>query len=164
MRRFRLSLCSLLIVLLTACEGTTFRSTVPAYPVRVSINTKMGEFVHFQPTSLGAYIIANREGIFMDGKYILPLPATDAYGYGGVLIYVDLYGYSAYDLACPYCASHNQCHPCIVDGSNAICPVCGETYDVLSGTAAPQKGLINETLRRLNVMNADGKLTITQRQ
>ena len=37
-------------------------------------------------------------------------------------------------------------------------------YDLISGTAVPQKGLINETLRRLNVMNADGKLTITQRQ
>ena len=158
-------MCIVVFVLfaLTACEGTTFQSSVPAYPVRVTIDTKLGEFVHFQPTSTGAYVVANKEGYFLNGKYVLPFPVTDAYGYGGVVVYVDLYGYSAYDLACPHCASQGLKQPCEVDGAFAVCPHCGEEYDLLTGTAAPQKGLINETLRRLNVMNADGKLTVTQR-
>ena len=161
MRRFGLVLLAFLLV---ACENTMFRSSVPTYPVRVSIDTKMGEFVHFQPTALGAYVIANRDGYFMNGKYVLPFPVTDAYGYGGVVVFVDINGYSAYDLACPFCASKGKCRPCEIDGAYAVCPDCGEQYDLISGTAVPQKGLINETLRRLNVMNADGKLTITQRQ
>lgn len=163
MRRFRLTgLCSLLL-LLCACEGTSFRSSVPIYPVRVSIDTKIGEFVHFQPTAMGSYIEVNRDGYFLNGKYVLPFPVTDACGYGGVLVYVDLFGYSAYDLACPYCASRGLKQPCEINGAYAVCPNCGEEYDLASGTAAPQKGLINETLLRLNIINSDGKLTVSQR-
>ena len=161
MRRF--GLIVLWAFLLAGCQDTTFRSSVPAYPVRISIDTKMGEFVHFQPTALGAYVVANQDGYFLNGKYVLPFPVTDAYGYGGVVAYVDLYGYSAYDLACPNCASKGRKTPCEIDGAYAVCPHCGEQYDLMSGTATPQQGLINEALRRLNVMNADGKLTITQR-
>ena len=163
MRRLGLILILCSLFLLPSCEGTSFQSSVPTYPVRVSIDTKIGEFVHFQPTATGAYVEVNREGYFLNGKYILPFPVTDACGYGGVVVYVDLFGYSAYDLACPYCASHGLKQPCTIDGAFAVCPHCGEEYDLMSGTAAPQKGIINETLRRLNVINSDGKLTITQK-
>ena len=44
-----------------------------------------------------------------------------------------------------------------------VCPNCGEEYDLLSGAATPQKGHIHEPLRQLNILNADGKLTVTQK-
>ena len=44
-----------------------------------------------------------------------------------------------------------------------VCPHCGEQYDLTSGTAAPQKGLAREPMKRLNIQNADGKLTLSQR-
>ena len=170
MRRFGLNLSAVAVCILSAvaicmssCEDNTWRSSVPAYPVRLTIDTKLGEFVHFQPTATGTYVVANRDGYFLNDKYVLPFPVTDAYGYGGVVVYVDLFGYSAYDLACPHCASKGACVPCIVDGVFATCPQCTEQYDLMSGTAAPQKGLIKEPLRQLNVINSDGKLTITQK-
>ena len=164
MRRFGLSFILFCAVCLISCEGTSFQSSVPTYPVRVSIDTKVGAFVHFQETSLGEYVVANKDGYFLNGDYVLPFPVTDACGYGGVLVYVDLFGYAAYDLACPYCASRGLKQPCEINGAFAVCPNCHEEYDVASGTAAPQKGMIKETLRRLNIINSDGKLTITQTQ
>ena len=157
-----LALCSLLLI--PSCEGTSFKSSVPTYPVRVIVDTKVGAFVHFQPTALNAYVIANTDGYFLNGEYVLPFPVTDACGYGGVVVFVDLFGYSAYDLACPYCASRGRKQPCEIDGAFAVCPYCHEEYDLASGTATPQKGLIRESLRRLNIINSDGKLTVTQRQ
>lgn len=162
MRHLRVIVC-LLALLLVACEGTTFQSSVPAYPVRVVIDTKQGAFVHFQPTITGSYVVANRNGYFLDGTFVLPFGATDMCGYGGVLVYVDLFGFSAYDLACPYCAGRGMCRPCEIDGMYAICPDCGEEYDLASGSAVPQQGISHEALRRLNLMNSDGKLTVTQR-
>ena len=150
-------------LLLMGCEGTTFQSSVPAYPVRVTIDTKQGAFVHFLPTSTGSHVVTNRDGYFLDGQFVLPLGVTDAYGYGGVVVVVDLFGYSAYDLACPYCAARGLCRPCTIDGIYARCAECGEEYDLLSGTAVPQHSISHEALRRLNIINSDGKITVTQR-
>lgn len=152
-----------LALLLAGCEGTTFQSSVPAYPVRIVIDTKVGAFVHFQTTSLGSHLVVNKEGYFMDGKYILPTGAMDAWGYGGVVIYISSNGYDAYDMACPYCAEKGSCSPCGINGAHAVCPECGEEYDLLSGVAVPTKGIAQEALRRLNVINSDGRLTVTQR-
>ena len=140
------------------------QSSVPRYPVNVTIDTRSGVFVHFLPTALNTYVQVDAAGYHYHDEVVQPLSVLDAYGYGGVVVFVDINGYSAYDLACPFCASKGKCRPCEIDGAYAVCPDCGEQYDLISGTAVPQKGLINETLRRLNVMNADGKLTITQRQ
>ena len=151
------------LLLLCSCEGTTFRSSVPAYPVQVVIDTRVGAFVHFQPTSFSSHVVVNRDGYYLDGKWVANVSAMDAWGYGGVVVYVSSFGYDAYDLACPYCAEHGSCHPCEVNGINAVCPECGEEYDLSCGTAAPQKGIAHETLRKLNIMNSDGRLTVTQR-
>lgn len=151
-----------LVLAFCSCEGTTFQSSVPAYPVNVVIDVER-LFVDFTPENFGAYIIANSVGFYKNGQYVTPALATDRWGYGGVLVYVSINGYDAYDLACPYCASRGKCSPCEIDGLNAVCPECGEQYDLGSGTAAPRKGLINETLRRLNITPYGKKLTITQR-
>ena len=168
MRRLGLKIASLVLVLgacflFPGCENTTFQSSVPSYPVRVNIDTKLGPCVHFQPTSTGDYIIANKDGYFYNGNYVLPFPVTDAYGYGGVLVYVDLFGYAAYDLACPNCAARGKRVPCFIDGIYAVCPECGEMYDVASGSATPQKGLARETLRPYSIILSDGKITVTQK-
>ena len=147
---------------LSSCEGTTFQSSVPAYPVRIVIDTRIGAFVHFLPTALGSHVTVTKDGYYLDGRWVNAVSATDAWGYGGVVAYVSTMGYTAYDLACPYCAEHGRCRTCTIDGMNAVCPDCGEEYDLMSGAAVPQKGLSHETLRRLGIMNSDGRLTITQ--
>lgn len=152
-----------LLLLLPSCEGTSFKSSVPTYPVRVVIDTRVGEFVHFQPTQLNAYTVVNKDGYFLNDKYVLPVSAMDAWGYGGVVVYVSTNGYDAYDLACPYCAARGQCRPCQMDAIYARCPECGEEYDMSAGVAMPQHGLSHEALRRLNIIHSDGKLTVTQK-
>lgn len=150
------------VLCLTACEGTTFRSSVPTYPVRFSIDTRIGPFVHFNPSSLNEHVTLTHEGYLYNGKYVMPRGAMDAYGYGGTVVFVSVNGFDAYDLACPACALKGACSPCLIDGIFAVCPVCGEHYDLGSGTAAPQKGISHEFLRRYAIINSDGKLTVTQ--
>ncbi len=163
MQRYRELIVFFFAALLCGCEGTSFQSSVPAYPVRISIDTRVGPFVHFQPTAATDYIIVDKTGYNYKGTFVQPLGATDMYGYAGVLVYVNMLGgYDAYDLCCPHCAALRQ--PCHIDGLFAVCPLCDEHYDLSSGTAAPQKGIAHEYLRRLNIINTDGKLIISQRQ
>lgn len=150
---------------LCGCEGTTFRSSVPAYPVRVVIDTKMGEFVHFTPEAFSSYVVANKKGYFLNGKWVTSASAMDAFGYGeNIVVFVSMFGYVAFDLACPNCAEKGLRSPCEVNGGFAVCTTCEEQYDLLSGTAAPQKGIAHEALRKLTLVNSDGRLTITQGQ
>ena len=151
-----------LFLTLVSCEHTTFQSSVPTYPVRFSINTNMGEFVHFKETSQNEYVALTEDGYFYNGKWIQARLVTDAYGYAGTVVFVSIGGYVAYDLACPYCAAHGRKQACDIDGIFATCPHCGEQYDLGSGSAAPQKGIANECLRKYAIINSDGKLTITQ--
>ena len=167
MLRQRQLILLLVALLLSACES--FNSSVPAYPVRASIDTRVGAFVHFQPTNTYSYVTINRDGYFFNGQYTLPLGATDAYGYGGILVYVipavnEQDAYVAYDLACSNCAEHGRCEPCQMNGMFAECPHCGEQYDLSSGGAWPRNGIAHERLRPLDVKNFDGKLTISQKQ
>ena len=150
------------LFLIPGCEHTTFQSSVPTYPVRFSINTNMGEFVHFKPTSQNEYVTLTEDGYSYNGKWVQARLVTDAYGYAGTVVFVSINGYDAYDLACPYCAARGKKQACEIDGIFAVCPHCGEQYDLGSGTAAPQKGIAKELLRRYAIINSDGKLTITQ--
>ena len=67
-------------LLLVSCEGTSYQSSVPTYPVHAVIDTRTGQFVHFQPTIFSSYVLVNRDGYFLDGQYVIPLGATDAAG------------------------------------------------------------------------------------
>jgi hypothetical protein len=150
-------------MLLAACTGTS-QSSVPAYPVRVVVDTRIGSFVHFQPTALGSHVVVNKDGYFLDDKWVASTTVMDAWGYGGVVVFVSTFGYTAYDIACPYCAEHGKRTPCEINSVFAECPACGEIYDLVSGTAAPQKGIAHETLRPLWVVNSDGRITVSQMQ
>ena len=163
-RSWQLIFASLCVLVLGACEDPPiFRSSVPMYPVRITIDTNVGAFVHFIPTASYSHIIVNEDGYFYDGKFIQKPLGMDAWGYAGVVVYINMMGgYDAYDLCCPNCVYEQQA--CKVDGPFATCPLCGEQYTLGDGTAGPNKGIAKEQLRRLNVMNSGGRLTITQRQ
>ena len=153
-------------MLMAGCENSTFQNSVPAYPVHVVIDTRMGDFVHFQREIVGDYVIVTPSGYFHKDKLVQPLLATDRCGYGGVIVYVSmLQDYCAFDLACPNCAQKSLCRPCLIDGLYGVCPECGEQYDISSGTAAPQRGIAHETLRPLSVNGKEtGKLVISQKR
>lgn len=151
------------VLLCPSCDDqNTFQSSVPRYPVNITIDTRSGVFVHFIPSALNTYVIVDEDGYHYNGQ-VVQRSVLDAIGYGGVVVYIDINGqYNAFDLACPNCAGRGRREPCYVDGIFATCPECGEQYDLGSGTAAPQKGLVKECLLRIPVNNNGGQLTIRQ--
>lgn len=148
--------------MLVACENTTWQSSVPTYPVRATIDTR-AVFIDFTPENTNAYITIDKDGYYENGRFVLPVTVNDAWGYGGLLVYVSMNGYVAFDLACPNCAAHGKKRPCEMDGIFAVCPECGEQYEVASGYAVPQKGICWEALRQYNIVYSDGKLNISQK-
>ena len=164
MRRYiELVLLTILFALYSCKDDhNSLQSPVPRYPVDITIDTRSGIFVHFKPEALNTYVLVDKEGYHYNGE-IVQRSVLDAIGYGGVVVYIDIEGkYNAWDLACPYCAARGKRSPCAIEGIFAICPECGEKYDVGSGTAAPQKGIAEDYLLRIPVNNYDGKLTIKQ--
>lgn len=148
--------------LLASCENTTWQSSVPTYPVRATIDTR-AVFIDFTPENTNAYITIDKDGYYENGRFVLPVTVNDAWGYGGLLVYVSMNGYVAFDLACPNCAAHGKKRPCEMDGIFAVCPECGEQYEVASGYAVPQKGICREALRQYYIVYSDGKLNISQK-
>ena len=147
----------LFFLTLTACDThTTYRSSVPSYPVNIRINTYEGTYVHF--VHIYTYLIVDEKGYHFNGQ-TMPRKETDRFGYAGVVVYIDGFGtYSAYDMACPHCVKQDE--PVEVDGMFATCPLCGEEYDLGSGYATPQKGISNEALRRYDLIVSNGVITI----
>ena len=147
----------LFLLALCACDThTTYRSSVPSYPVNIRINTYEGTYVHF--VHIYTYLIVDEKGYHFNGQ-TMPRKETDRFGYAGVVVYIDGNGnYSAYDMACPNCVSQKD--PVEVDGMLAICPLCGEEYDLGSGYATPQKGISNEALRRYSLIVSNRVITI----
>lgn len=141
------------------------------YPVHVEINTET-VFVDFLPGNYNTYItVVDKEyykdgqgGYYENGVRKLPLTVQDAWGYGGIVAFISMAGYVAFDLACPYCAGRGVKSPCEMDGIYAVCPKCGEKYDIGSGYAMPQKGISKEAMRPMNISQNGGRLIITQKQ
>jgi hypothetical protein len=155
-----------LVVLLSffGCKDkNSFQSSVPAYPVYVEINTKT-EFVSFTPENTNSYITVNSEGYKLNDKFVKIPSVFDKWGYGGVVVFVSMNGYVAFDLACPYCAERGMNRPCQMNGIYAVCPECGEQYELASGYAIPAKGISHEALRKLAVQSSIDKLIVTQQQ
>lgn len=147
----------LFLLALCACDThTTYRSSVPSYPVNIRINTYEGTYVHF--VHIYTYLIVDEKGYHFNGQ-TMPRKETDRFGYAGVVVYIDGNGnYSAYDMACPNCVSQKD--PVKLDGMLAICPLCGEAYDLGSGYATPQNGISDEALRRYSLIVSNGVITI----
>ena len=149
-----------ILLLLTACEGTTWRSSVPRAAVNISVNTQTGAFVHFKPENSGSYLVVTEEGYFLNGKRVQGANERDRWGYGGVIVYVNAWNnYDAYDLACPDCCTRGLRERCVCTGGTAVCPHCGEEYNLYHGTAFPQNGS-KEALLRLTVVRSGDILNI----
>ncbi len=134
--------------LLTACQGTTFRSAVPDYPIHLEINTRVGMFVSFVPGNITSHVIVDAGGFHFNG-ITQPLTVQDAYGFAGTVVYIDASdSYAAYDLCCPHCLKRDV--PCTIDGMFAVCSECGEQYDIYSGNGVPTRGIAKEPLKRYN--------------
>lgn len=159
MRAYKNILWLLLGCLLAGCDGnTTFRSSVPSYPVNIKINTSLGMFVNFVPENIYTYVIADMDGYHFNGQS-LPRTELDRFGYAGVVVYIDGFGqYGAYDMACPHCVKQNA--PVEIDGMFAVCPTCGEEYDLGGGYATPQKSISNEALRKYSLIVSGGVVTV----
>ena len=71
--------------------------------------------------------------------------------------------YHAADMCCPNCV--NKTKPVEVDGLYAVCPICGEAFDLSYGYAFPTKGITKYPLRQYqaiyNNSNAGYTLRIT---
>lgn len=153
-------LISLLFLLaFCACDThTTYRSSVPSYPVNIRINTYEGTYVHFVPENTYTYLIVDEKGYHFNGQ-TMPRKEIDRFGYAGVVVYIDGFGsYRAYDMACPHCVKQDT--PVEIDGKLATCPICGEEYDLGTGYATPQKGISDEVLRRYSLIVSNGVITI----
>ena len=123
-----------IFVILTACENTNYRSSVPNTPVNyiVYITREHPNFV----VENGFQSMSITERTFQE-EYI---------GYAGLLIWVGMDNtYHAADLCCPYCVRRDK--PLYIDGLFAKCEICGEQYDISYGYCVPTKGITTEPMK-----------------
>ncbi|MBQ7210004.1 MAG: hypothetical protein IJS05_03815 [Paludibacteraceae bacterium] len=138
----------LLLLVLPACRDTKFFSSVPSYPVQFDLNI-WGEYPHF--------VTGNG---FQTLRFTKKRFEVDYLGYAGLLIWVDMNAeYRAADLCCPHCLKRTV--PLEVDGFYAVCPECGEQYDLSFGVTNPTKGISTEMLRRYSTTFANGHLFVS---
>ena len=147
----------LFLLAFCACDThTTYRSSVPSYPVNIRIS--LYQYVDFVPGNSCAYMIVDEKGYHYNGQ-TMPRTETDRFGYAGVVVYIDGFGgYSAYDMACPHCVRQDK--PVEINDMYAVCPLCGEEYNLYIGYATPEKGISNEALRRYSLIVSNGVITI----
>ena len=124
-----------LLCMLMACENINNQNPVPHVPVSFTMNIT-SEYPHF---------------VIENGYQTLTITKAkfnyEYVGYAGLLIWIGMDGhYHAADLCCPNCV--NKTKPVEVDGLYAICPTCGEEYDLSYGFANPTKGLSQYPLRK----------------
>lgn len=150
MNRIRKILLGVIGLCMIGCDAnTTFRSSVPTYPVQFEINI-LAEYPGF--------VIGNgfQTLTFTKQRYY-----QDAIGYAGLLVWIGMDDqYHAADLCCPHCVNTRTAVE--VDGFYAKCPVCGEEYDLSFGIANPTKGISKEMLRKYSTAFNGTKLMIRQ--
>ena len=148
------------LLLLSACNDNSNRSSVPSFPVRIRIDTRIGHFVNFTKDCIGSYMTVDKDGYKLNGTTVQTLLATDAYGYSGVVIYVHNYSdYAAFDMCCPKCLLRSK--PIEINGAFGVCPTCHEEYELLNGLGTPTKGIAKEGLRRYISIYASGVLQVS---
>ena len=155
----KIVLISAIVALFAGCKAKeVFNDAVPSYPVSIRIDTNIGQYVHFTPDNINAYIIVNKDGIYFN-KQLYPLPINTSFGYGGTVINVNTMNqYSAFDMCCPKCLKPNQ--PIEVDGGYANCPGCGEAFELMNGLGTPSRGISQQSLRRFNTLYSNGVVQV----
>jgi hypothetical protein len=138
--------------LLLGCEYFNNQNPVPYVPVSYTLKITE-EYPHF--------MIDNGYQTMTITK---PRYNYEYIGYCGLLIWIGMDGhYHAADMCCPNCV--NKTKPVEVDGLYAVCPICGEAFDLSYGYAFPTKGITKYPLRQYqaiyNNSNAGYTLRIT---
>lgn len=143
---------------LSACEGTTYVSSVPNAAVNLRIYLDKGEFVHFGASD---YVIIDNLGYHYHGVVAQQHTVSDYTGYAGVVVVNDFGRCYSYDMACPKCLSKKQ--PIEVESFMlAHCPICGEEFELNAGTGVPRRGIVKEPLRRYQTFYDGLTITITR--
>jgi nitrite reductase/ring-hydroxylating ferredoxin subunit len=133
MRRWLL--IGLLLCSLLGCENFNNQNPVPYVPVNYTLKITE-EHPHFMIDN--GYQTMTITRTKFEREYL---------GYAGLLIWIGMDGnYHAADMCCPNCV--NKTKPVEVDGLYAVCPICGEAFDLSYGYAFPTKGITKYPLRQ----------------
>jgi nitrite reductase/ring-hydroxylating ferredoxin subunit len=133
MRRWLL--IGLLLCSLLGCENFNNQNPVPYVPVNYTLKITE-EHPHFMIDN--GYQTMTITRTKFEREYL---------GYAGLLIWIGMDGnYHAADMCCPNCV--NKTKPVEVDGLYAVCPICGEAFDLSYGYAFPTKGITKYPLRK----------------
>lgn len=156
----------LLLVLPFALSCERQKCDVPSMPVQFEINTMQYPYAtYLAPGCVGQTLaitaISNNTLQLQFSNETTTKPRFDGeyIGYAGLLVWIDMNGdYQACDLCCPNCLDPKV--PVEVDGLFAICPVCGERFDLSHGTAFPQEGVTKQALRHFAIRYFNHRITI----
>jgi len=130
---------------LTGCDNS-MQSDVPDYPVYIDVDIQ-NEHPGFVPACPCQSLV------FTEKRY-----EYEAIGYAGVVVWININGeYRAADLCCPHCLLRAQ--PVEVNGIEAVCPVCGELFD-LTTYGFPTKGIADQPLRSYGTSYTGVKLHV----
>lgn len=133
--RLQFAILGVAMLLLSACDDVTYRSSVPEMPVRYTLYISR-EYPHFTVEN-GFQVLPAITAPKFEGDFV---------GYGGLLVWVGMdNAYHAADVCCPNCLKRNK--PVEVDGFYAVCPECGEQFDLSFGLCVPTQGVTNEALK-----------------
>lgn len=133
MRRWLL--IGLLLCSLLGCEDFNNQNPVPYVPVSYTLKITE-EHPHFMIDN--GYQTMTITRTKFEREYL---------GYAGLLIWIGMDGnYHAADMCCPNCLDKTK--PVKVDGLYAVCPKCGEAFDLSYGYAFPTKGITKYPLRQ----------------
>lgn len=128
---------------LAACDDNSYReSPIPYAPVQYTVN-----------------VTTEHPNFMKDNGFQTLPPITerrfeeDFIGYAGLLVWVDGFNtYRAADLCCPNCLLRNK--PVEIDGMFAVCPTCGEQFDLNGGFCTPQTGVTGYALKQYRVQES----------
>lgn len=151
MRRMRLnSVLLVFLCLVCGCENS-FNSDVPSYPVNFELDI-VGMYPHFIPENGFPQTMT-----FTEKRYVY-----DAIGFSGLLVWINMEGkYCAADLCCPHCLSRSTRVEAGPHDMYAVCPKCGEQYELTTRWAMPTKIAGNQPLRSYEVtVYPTGKILI----
>ena len=125
----------LLIYLIVGCNNINNQNPVPYVPVSYTLKITE-EHPHFMIDN--GYQTMTITRTKFEREYL---------GYAGLLIWIGMDGnYHAADMCCPNCLDKTK--PVEVDGLYAVCPKCGEAFDLSYGYAFPTKGITKYPLRQ----------------
>lgn len=151
-------------LLLGACKR--YKNDVPSYPVQMEMNLLQYPYVtrlvyggSFQTVSITLYREYYLRHTFVN-ETIDVLRSEGSYvGYAGMLVWSDINNeFHACDLCCPHCLDRDM--PVQVDGQLAICPKCGEEFNLALGYATPTKGITRQPLRPFQIRYSNHILSI----